>query len=310
MFGAKRERQLENELFWQQQEMNHLQARLSDVAIRKENTEELFVQMTISKTELDETINLISEELAQLKGATEENAGQAVLLKQQVSRKTEQNEKLKGMQKELLKSAVEQKNSIAQLVEQNKHFTTPMKAITEIPSLVKDTKQELKEDLEKMSDAAEGMSVLALNAAIKAGGLGEEGKDFVQAAEDVRAASEQYAEEVSNVQQKIEAFCEKINDVEAQITRLNELLKENNISMNRLLQEEDKTIEEETPENFTEEQKNVENILDCLGQKENEIFEIQEKIGLRMEKILKDWEDHKKSSEELESIISGIDQTV
>ena len=310
MFGAKRERQLENELFWQQQEMNHLQARLSDVAIRKENTEELFVQMTISKTELDETINLISEELAQLKGATEENAGQAVLLKQQVSRKTEQNEKLKGMQKELLKSAVEQKNSIAQLVEQNKHFTTPMKAITEIPSLVKDTKQELKEDLEKMSDAAEGMSVLALNAAIKAGGLGEEGKDFVQAAEDVRAASEQYAEAVSNVQQKIEAFCEKINDVEAQITRLNELLKENNISMNRLLQEEDKTIEEETPENFTEEQKNVENILDCLGQKENEIFEIQEKIGLKMEKILKDWEDHKKSSEELESIISGIDQTV
>ena len=310
MFGAKRERQLENELFWQQQEMNHLQARLSDVAIRKENTEELFVQMTISKTELDETINLISEELAQLKGATEENAGQAVLLKQQVSRKTEQNEKLKGMQKELLKSAVEQKNSIAQLVEQNKHFTTPMKAITEIPSLVKDTKQELKEDLEKMSDAAEGMSVLALNAAIKAGGLGEEGKDFVQAAEDVRAASEQYAEAVSNVQQKIEAFSEKINDVEAQITRLNELLKENNISMNRLLQEEDKTIEEETPENFTEEQKNVENILDCLGQKENEIFEIQEKIGLRMEKILKDWEDHKKSSEELESIISGIDQTV
>lgn len=310
MFGAKRERQLENELFWQQQEMNHLQARLSDVAIRKENTEELFVQMTISKTELDETINLISEELAQLKGATEENAGQAVLLKQQVSRKTEQNEKLKGMQKELLKSAVEQKNSIAQLVEQNKHFTTPMKAITEIPSLVKDTKQELKEDLEKMLDAAEGMSVLALNAAIKAGGLGEEGKDFVQAAEDVRAASEQYAEAVSNVQQKVEAFSEKINDVEAQITRLNELLKENNISMNRLLQEEDKTIEEETPENFTEEQKNVENILDCLGQKENEIFEIQEKIGLRMEKILKDWEDHKKSSEELESIISGIDQTV
>ena len=310
MFGAKRERQLENELFWQQQEMNHLQARLSDVAIRKENTEELFVQMTISKTELDETINLISEELAQLKGATEENAGQAVLLKQQVSRKTEQNEKLKGMQKELLKSAVEQKNSIAQLVEQNKHFTTPMKAITEIPSLVKDTKQELKEDLEKMSDAAEGMSVLALNAAIKAGGLGEEGKDFVQAAEDVRAASEQYAEAVSNVQQKVEAFSEKINDVEAQITRLNELLKENNISMNRLLQEEDKTIEEETPENFTEEQKNVENILDCLGQKENEIFEIQEKIGLRMEKILIDWEDHKKSSEEFESIISGIDQTV
>lgn len=46
--------------------------------------------------------------------------------------------------------------------------------------------------IEKMQDAAGNMAVLALNAAVEAGKLGGIGKDFLQAAEEVRQLSESY----------------------------------------------------------------------------------------------------------------------
>ena len=57
MFGGKKAKELEEELLALQEKQNRLQERISNIAKAKDSAEETVVQMTISKTELDETID-------------------------------------------------------------------------------------------------------------------------------------------------------------------------------------------------------------------------------------------------------------
>ena len=55
MFGGKKAKELEEELLALQEKQNRLQEQISNIAKAKDSAEETLVQMTISKTELDET---------------------------------------------------------------------------------------------------------------------------------------------------------------------------------------------------------------------------------------------------------------
>ena len=63
MFGGKKAKELEEELLALREKQNRLQEQISNIAKAKDSAEETLVQMTISKTELDETITAVSEEL-------------------------------------------------------------------------------------------------------------------------------------------------------------------------------------------------------------------------------------------------------
>ena len=61
MFGGKKAKELEEELLALQEKQNRLQEQISNIAKAKDSAEETLVQMTISKTELDETKDQFSE---------------------------------------------------------------------------------------------------------------------------------------------------------------------------------------------------------------------------------------------------------
>lgn len=65
--------------------------------------------------------------------------------------------------------------------------------------------------IEKMQDASSNMTVLALNAAVEAGKLGGIGKDFLQAAEEVRQLAENYNHMLSDLTAKIQELKEFSN---------------------------------------------------------------------------------------------------
>lgn len=67
MFGGKKAKELEEELLALREKQNRLQEQISNIAKAKDSAEETLVQMTISKTELDETITAVSEELELLR---------------------------------------------------------------------------------------------------------------------------------------------------------------------------------------------------------------------------------------------------
>lgn len=61
--------------------------------------------------------------------------------------------------------------------------------------------------------------------------MGEDGRKFVTAAEEVRVNAEQYTSAVADVLARISGFEETATEAEKQIHALNDLLKENNGSL-------------------------------------------------------------------------------
>lgn len=158
---------------------------------------------------------------------------------------------------------------IARVVEQNKHVTTPMKEIASFYEAYCQERESVEEALQKLADISQNMGVLALGAAIEAGRMGEDGRKFVTAAEEVRVNAEQYTSAVTDVLTKISAFEETAANTEKQIQVLNDLLKENNSSLVKLLESRDTEVAETDHENV-EEETDIEEILESLCQGENE----------------------------------------
>lgn len=220
MFGGKKAKELEEELLALREKQNRLQEQISNIAKAKDSAEETLVQMTISKTELDETITAVSEELELLKECSEANSGQTVLLKQQLAKKNEQNIRLQQEKEALCQQMEGEHEKIAKVVEKNKYVTTPMKEIESFYEAYCQERESVEEALQKLADISQNMGVLALGAAIEAGRMGEDGRKFVTAAEEVRVNAEQYTSAVADVLARISGFEETATEAEKQIHAL------------------------------------------------------------------------------------------
>lgn len=309
MFGGKKAKELEEELLALQEKQNRLQERISNITKAKDSAEETVVQMTISKTELDETIAAVSEELELLKECSEANSGQTVLLKQQLMKKNEQNTRLQQEKEELRRQMKDEHGEIARVVEQNKHVTTPMKEIATFYEAYCQERKSVEDALKKLADISQNMGVLALGAAIEAGRMGEGGRKFVTAAEEVRLNAEQYTSAVADVLTKISGFEETATAAEKQIQLLNDLLKENNSSLVKLLESRDTEVAETDHENV-EEETDIEEILESLCQGENEFFEVQSRVLSKAETLRQEWKEHKECADELERNVEEVHRFV
>lgn len=127
-----------------------------------------------------------------------------------------------------------QLKAAAELVEQNKHFTTPAKYLSEVPNTLKQTCESYEKQLDDMTEQGKRMGVLALNAAIEAGRLGETGKSFVLAAEEIRQNAVNCEKAAITMKEEVEASKEKIAELEETIQHLISLLKDNNIGTAKL----------------------------------------------------------------------------
>ena len=133
--------------------------------------------------------------------------------------------------------------------------------------------------------------------------MGEDGRKFVTAAEEVRVNAEQYTSAVADVLARISGFEETATEAEKQIHALNDLLKENNGSLVKLLEDRDTEAVETDHEN-------VEEILESLCQGENEFFEVQSRVLSKAETLRQEWKEHKECADELERNVEEVHRFV
>ena len=170
-------------------------------------------------------------------------------------------------------------------------------------------RESVEEALQKLADISQNMGVLALGAAIEAGRMGEDGRKFVTAAEEVRVNAEQYTSAVADVLARISGFEETATEAEKQIHALNDLLKENNGSLVKLLEDRDTEAVETDHENV-EEETNIEEILESLCQGENEFFEVQSRVLSKAETLRQERKEHKECADELERNVEEVHRFV
>ena len=176
-------------------------------------------------------------------------------------------------------------------VEQHKHFTTPSKALSEITEELHAQNQGHVENLDRMMELGKQMGVLALNAAIEAGRMGDQGRNFVTAAEEVRNCSREYEQEVRNMRECIQEQERRVQSLEDTVAQLVKLLKDNNVAVTKLMRTADETksfAERSSIRAFSKDLSEMKSDVTGIRNLEEEILKSEERNHMQLEDVLEE----------------------
>ena len=202
----------------------------------------------------------------------------------------------------LVEKVKEQNEEALKLVDNNKHFTSPSKYLSELPSTFREANQKYSGHIGKMSEYCKQMGVLALNSAIEAGRLGDSGKVFVNSCEVIRTYATNYENEIALMKDEISASNEKIAYLEEQVRHLVGLLKENNVATAKLMKQCGETSdfagELKLGIDFDSITELKTNVID-LKNAEEEILKSGERNRMQLEDMFAEIETQQKNQEEI-----------
>jgi len=208
-----------------------------------------------------------------------------------------------------LKNCDQVYNDSVNAVENNKHFTGPSKAISEFSESMRRDLTEQDRELKMMTEFAKQMSVLALNAAIEAGRMGDEGKQFMTAAESIRSYSANYDASVRKMQEQLAATMKKTAELDDDIKRLIALLKDNNVAVSKLMKELS-DVTKEGHRLFDEKQNRIfEELLSAtveIHDKEGEVDRMEARNRMQIDDIVSEFTLQKKLIGEITGELNPI----
>ena len=190
------------------------------------------------------------------------------------------------------------------LVEDNKHFTSPAKYLSEVPGAMKQQCQSYEKQLDEMTEYGKRMGVLALNAAIEAGRMGDSGRTFVLAAEEIRQTAVSYEKAATTMKEEVEASREKIAELEETVAHLISLMKENNVGTAKLFkkcQETQKFMEQSGMRDFSEDLILIRDKVVNIRNLDEEIAKCGERNKIQLSDIQEDIQNQKQELAEMES---------
>ena len=200
-------------------------------------------------------------------------------------------------------------DATTRLVDANKHFTTPSKYISEFPSNYKAQNQSCRENLDQMEEFGKQMGVLSLQAAIEAGRLGEDGRQFVEAAEDIRTYAANYDKVFAQTREQLEQSDDRLNELEKQVHHLITLLKENNIATAKLMKlcqdavnKADALSQNPLMDDFIE----IQNQMSALRNADEEIVKSEERNRMQVDDLNEEFLAQQKNQKEIFRMIDPL----
>ena len=200
-------------------------------------------------------------------------------------------------------------DATTRLVDVNKHFTTPSKYISEFPSNYKAQNQSCRENLYQMEEFGKQMGVLSLQAAIEAGRLGEDGRQFVETAEDIRTYVANYDKVIAQTRLQLEQSDERLSELENQVHHLITLLKENNIATAKLMNlcqdavnKSDALNHNSLMDDFIE----IQNKMSTLRNADEEIVKSEERNRMQVDDLNEEFLAQQKNQKEIFRMIDPL----
>lgn len=194
--------------------------------------------------------------------------------------------------------------TVTELVEENKHFTSPAKYLSEVPNEMRRSSQIYQEQLDTMTEQGKRMEVLALNAAIEAGRMGQIGRSFVLAAEEIRQTATGLEKTISDMKEEVESSNKRILELEDMVTRLVSLMKDNNLGTAKLLkkcQDTKNCMEKSGMRDFSDDLILIRDRVVNIRNLDEEIAKCGERNKIQLSDIQEDLQNQKQELAEMES---------
>lgn len=218
---------------------------------------------------------------------------------QELARKAEE---MKGEQAEVTEHFRGILEKTTELVDANKHFTSPSKYLKEVPAKLRARNTDTGKKLDQMEEYGKQMGVLALDAAIEAGRLGESGKQFVASAEAIRSYASHYDEVIASAREQLEDSEKEVKKLEEEIRRLVSLLKDNNVATTRLMKSCGNVVKEAEKAGKTSIGGDLEmlaNQVTILKNSDDEIVKSEERNRMQLEDLSEEFVSQAKNQKEL-----------
>lgn len=227
MFGKKQEyvKELEEKLSAADAQIEILQSRIKRMEEKSCQMPPHFKSQITAQSDM-------MKEMARVEGAARDAAeacsesGQAceqfAIEFTSMRRQMEEEEQKKKKLRELFGR---QKKQLEAIADEKKHLTGPAGNIRQVQEEISECMQEMQEYLRQMQEFSKQMSTLSLSCAIEAGRLGESGKQFIGAADDVRKFSNSYGHAAQTLSQTLEEMEGRFQKAAGQVGSLEEALK-------------------------------------------------------------------------------------
>ncbi len=237
MFGGRKKqsesRELEKELLSRQLMLDRYSQVFAEITAKQRDTEERLDTLKTSQEKMDEQLTRVIDAVNCATDHTEEQKLKNRDIQEEMRKISTGLEQSEGCYWKIVEELKQQRDDMLETVEQNKHFTAPAEFLSKVSTELQEELKGISGHMEELEDMGKQMGVLSLNAAIEAGRLGESGREFVAAAEDVRSLSGQYQQITASFQAVIGKITEKLEETQAQVVHLNGLLKDNNVRMGK-----------------------------------------------------------------------------
>lgn len=246
MFGGRKKqsesRELEKELLSRQVMLDRYSQVFAEITAKQRDTEERLDILKSSQEKMDEQLTRVIDAVNCATDHTEEQRQKNNSINEEMRKISAGLEQSEECYWRIVEELKQQKEDMLETVEQNKHFTAPAEFLSKVSTELQEELKGISGHMEELDDMGRQMGVLSLNAAIEAGRMGESGREFVAAAEDVRSLAGQYQQITASFQEAIGKITEKLEETQAQVVHLNGLLKDNNVRMGKNTKEFDECI--------------------------------------------------------------------
>ncbi len=238
MFGkGKKQEELEQELLSKQAEADKYLRKLSEVTekmrlVQKE-TEEGIVAMEGGQSELDSQMAKLTETVSTAASEAKRQNKRNRELQKQIGALADRADKSEGAYQRSIEGIYRREKELLEMIEQGRKLTSPEEVLELAATGMRQEMEEMVKRISEMGEMERQMGILSLNAAIEAGRLGEEGVEFVKAAEEVRDLSGKYHQSASFMAEKMQKMEERLKEAETQVLYLTQIWNDHNTRLEK-----------------------------------------------------------------------------
>lgn len=236
--GGKRKnaKEQEQELMARQEELERLSQAMERIKEAGSMSSEIFTTLEKERGNFDESLNQVVDNMKQIHAGEQERFEEESRLRRGMRERLKEQGRMADQYGQALEAVGNGEKQLLSIVEQNKYFTDPTKALNQFTKEMVLEASQLVADIAGMKEMGRQMGVLALNAAIEAGRMGESGRRFVAAAEEVRVTAENYQGAAEGLLTRVMAISKQIEAAQEEVSNLTGLLRENNIHIAKTAQ--------------------------------------------------------------------------
>ncbi len=290
-------------------QLEHVQMQMNSVQNYTQQMLPHFESQITAQGEMDKELTKVVNQAYETLEETGESTKVLEQLAMELTSMRGQMEDEEQDKRKLQEVAGRQIDQMATIVEENKNSMEPVSALQETKTALKNHSDAMQLEVGHMLEYAKQMTVSSLSCAIEAGRMGDSGKGFVEASEDVRMLSSAYERAAQVVARQLSDMEKRLRQLDEQVAALLKSNKDTNASISRLsknITQQDEICTRAAERHYLEKAAAISEYIKKLSQSTQQIDTLQHQTLSDIENIGTSFMNEQEARKGLETIVDQL----